>query len=86
MADLLQQTGNQTAAMELFVAMEKIMEPVHLAESNNKYYAHTLLVIKLQLMKLDEAKVLFDLASSNDMVDGVIEALLAKHGLNDWQQ
>ena len=81
-ADLLQQTGNQEAANELFIAVEGLMEPIHQAEPNNKYYAHALLVTKLQLKKISEAKDLFDLAVKNDMVDGVIEALLIKHELN----
>ncbi len=80
-ADLLQQTGEQVAANEIFNAVEALMEPIHLAEPNNKYYSHALLVTKLQLQKIDEAKGLFDLVVKNDMVDGVIESLLVKHEL-----
>ncbi len=81
-ANLLQQTGQQSLADDYFRAVEEMMTPVHLLESNNKYYAHTLLVVKLHLMKFEEAKTLFDLAVKNDMVDGVIESLLNKHQLN----
>ncbi len=81
-ANLLQQIGQETAAQALFLKVENLMSPVHEAEANNKYYAHALLVTKLHLKKFIEAKVLFDIAVKNDMVDGVIENLLVKHELN----
>jgi len=83
-AGLQEQLGHQQPADELFAQVEVMMEGVYQAEPNNKYYAHTLLVAKLHLKKFDEAKPLFDLAKSNDMVDGVIEGLLEKHDLTDW--
>ncbi len=83
-AGLQQQLGNQQSATELFAEVEEMMMAVHQAEANNKYYAHTLLVAKLQMKKIAEAKVLFELAKTNDMVDGVIEELLLKNQL-DWQ-
>ena len=48
----------------------------------NDLAVDSLLVVKLHLMKFEEAKTLFDLAVKNDMVDGVIESLLNKHQLN----
>lgn len=84
-AGLQRQLGQQQSADELFAQVEAMMDGVHQAEPNNKYYAHTLLVAKLHLKKFDEAKPLFELAKNNDMVDGVIEALLEKHGLTDWK-
>jgi serine/threonine protein kinase len=81
-ADLLQQTGQQQEANALFTAVEKLMVPVHAAEPNNKYYAHTLLVTKLQLKQFEAAKKLFDLAVENDVVDTVVEKLLAENELN----
>ncbi|MCB1582503.1 MAG: protein kinase [Xanthomonadales bacterium] len=83
-AGLQQQLGDQEAANQLFVDVEQMMEQVHTAEPNNKYYAHTLLVAKLHLKKFDEAKPLFELAKANDIVDGVIEDLLKENNL-DWQ-
>lgn len=73
--------NNEKAAYNLFEEVESMMEKVHHAESNNKYYAHTLLVAKLHMKKYDEAKPLFELAKANDMVDGIIENLLNKHQL-----
>ena len=42
-----------------------------------------MLVTKLQLKKFLEAKELFVMAQTNDMVDGVVEALLVENNL-DW--
>ncbi len=81
-ADLLQQAKQQVAAESLFIRVDKLMTPVHLAEPNNKYYAHTLLVTKLQLKQFEAAKRLFDLAVENDVVDTVVENLLAENELN----
>lgn len=82
-ADLLNQSGQTVGAQTIFKEVESLMMPVHQAEPNNKYYAHALLVTKLQLEKFDEAKPLFDLVLSHDMVDGAIEKLLIKHEL-EW--
>jgi hypothetical protein len=82
-AGLLKKVGRVDEAKNLFVEVEKIMIPVHQSEPNNKFYAHTMLVTKLQLKKLLEAKELFVMAQTNDMVDGVVEALLVENNL-DW--
>ncbi|WP_223786911.1 serine/threonine-protein kinase [Marinicella meishanensis] len=82
-ADLQQQLGQTAEAQAQFAAVDALLQPVHEAEPNNKYYAHTLLVTKLQLQRWAEAKALYELAKSNDMVDGTVKALLAKHQL-DW--
>ena len=82
-ADLRQQLGQTEAAREQFITVEQLMDPIHKAEPNNKYYAHTLLVAKLQLQKTTEARELFNKAKSNDMVDGKIESLVEKNQL-DW--
>ncbi len=83
-AGLEQQLGNVEAANQLFVEVESIIEQVHEAEPNNKYYAHTLLVAKLHQKKFTEARALFEITKANDMVDGVIEDLLKENNL-DWQ-
>ncbi len=85
LANLHQKDGNEVAAQTLFHQAEALIEPVYQAEKNNKYYAQTLLVVKLYLSKLEEAKPLFDQTVKNDMVDNVIEALLEKHQLQEWQ-
>lgn len=82
--DLLQQLGQSKQAEKLFSETEQMMEPIHHAEPKNKYYAHSLLVAKLQLKKFDEAKPLYQLTQKNDMVDNTIEALLVKNNLQEW--
>jgi len=82
---ILQQSGQTEDALKMFTETEQMMESIHQAEPNNKYYAHSLLVAKLQLKKFNEAKVLFELTQSNDMVDSSIENLLMKNNLKDWQ-
>lgn len=82
--DLLQQLGQSKQAEKLFSETEQMMEPIHHAEPKNKYYAHSLLVAKLQLKKFDEAKPLYQLTQKNDMVDNAIEALLVKNNLQEW--
>lgn len=84
--DILQQLGQTEEAIKMFTETEHMMDPIHQAEPNNKYYAHTLLVTKLQLKKITEAKPLFELTQINDMVDSAIEELLAKNNLQDWSK
>lgn len=76
--DILNQLGVTEQAHKMFIETEEIMEPIHRAEANNKYYAHTLLVTKLHLNKFEEAKKLYVLTHQNDMVDGVVKDLLVK--------
>ncbi|KAA3645726.1 MAG: hypothetical protein DWP95_03965 [Proteobacteria bacterium] len=81
---ILQQLGQTEEAIKMFTETEQMMDPIYQNEPNNKYYTHTLLVTKLQLKKFDEAKSLFKQTQNNDMVDGVVEDLLAKNNLQDW--
>jgi serine/threonine protein kinase len=82
---ILQQLGQTEDATKMFTETEQMMDSIHNAEPNNKFYAHSLLVAKLQLKKFNEAKVLFELTQSNDMVDSSIEHLLEKNNLQNWQ-
>ncbi|MCX7543852.1 serine/threonine-protein kinase [Marinicella gelatinilytica] len=81
---ILQQLGQTEEAIKMFTETEQMMDPIYQNEPNNKYYTHTLLVTKLQLKKFDEAKSLFKQTQNNDMVDGVVEGLLTKNNLQDW--
>ncbi len=81
-AGLQLELGHELEATKAFNEIEALMEPVHQAEPNNKYYAHTLLVAKLQLKKFKEAKPLYDQLKSNDTIDKVITNLITKNQLN----
>jgi|GEM_PF-1159350 len=82
---ILQQLGKTEDAFKMFTETEQMMDSIHQAEPKNKYYAHSLLVAKLQLKKFDEAKPLYQLTHKNDMVDNAIEALLVKNNLQEWK-
>ncbi len=84
-ADLLLQQQQKEQATVLINKAEALMQPVYAAEPNNKYYMHTLLVVKLHLEKFAEAKPLFDQTLANEMIDSTVEALLDKHQLQDWR-
>lgn len=81
-AGLQLELGDELEATKAFNEIETLMEPVHQAEPNNKYYTHTLLVAKLQLKKFKDAKPLYDQLKSNDTIDKVITNLLTKNQLN----
>ncbi|MCX7553220.1 serine/threonine-protein kinase [Marinicella sp. S1101] len=83
-ADLKQQLGQQQQAQLMFESVEQLMQPVHAAEPNNKYYTHTLLVTLLHLKQFERAKPLFDATVKNDLVDYAVEQLLVKHQLQHW--